>query len=188
MAQWLAATQDRLRAVIEGRGFDGSLGADASARALRTGTFRRALQPLREDVDGSLFDRAYFDRLDLGPDPSGSPRNTRAQRAQYRARYTVEVGYLAGNALAPTVHKMPVAEDATAAVRDAEVRAWSDARNIALALEWNEIHGNDTEPVIEAVQLVTPATVERLGTGRVLLTMSFDVFLDAQATTRSDPA
>lgn len=186
MAQWLAATQARLRAVIEGRGFDGSFGADAQARALRTGTFRRVLQPLREDVDGSVFDRAYFDRLDLGP-YSGLPRNTRANRAQYSARYTLEIGYLAGNALAPTVHKVPITEDATVAVRDAEIRAQSDARNLALALEWNELHGNDTEPVIEAVQLATPPSVERLGNGRMVLVLAFDVFLDASATARSDP-
>ncbi len=189
MAQWLAATQARLRAVIEGRGFDGSLGAEAQARALRTGAFRRCLQPLREDgssIDGSLFDRAYFDRLDLGPF-NGLPRNTRADRAQYSARYTLEIGYLAGHALAPTAHKSPGTEDATAAVRDAEIRAQSDARNIALALEWNELHGNDTEPVIEAVQLATPPTVERLGNGRLVLALSFDVFLDASATARSDP-
>lgn len=188
--QWLSAVRQRFIDVITGaRGHDGALGPEAQQRSLIPGTFTYSAVSVRSTdtpIEGGKLDRAFSVRVALGA--GGRATNTRCSCASLVGTLTVEIGYVTGPHVTDKVAQTPgTTEDKSDAAHEAEQRARSDERNLKLALEWNELTGNDTEPVIESVAQLVEGTFETIAEGRAVLTLTFDLRLEADNTRRVDP-
>ena len=168
--------QNRLRAVVEGRGADGSLGAAAQARATVPDRFRMTDTPDPSTLDGQAFDRAC--NVSLTSTSDLIPRNVQCNERQMRAVLEVRVAYAAAPALWELVHDESTDEDKQLAASDWGPRALDDARAIERALTWYELTGADTTPVIEAVTVLGDATLTDLGNGRGLMVRRFEVLME----------
>lgn len=168
--------QDRLRAVVEGRGADGSLGAAAQARACTVGRFRTTDTPDPSTLDGSAFDRAT--NVSLTGEGDLIPRNVHCNERQSRAVLEVRVSYAAAPAQWEAVHDETAGADQQTAAADWGPRALDDARELSRALTWYELTGADTSPVIERVAPLGDAQLNDLGNGRGLLVRRYEVWME----------
>lgn len=168
--------QDRLRAVIEGRGADGSLGSAAQARACTVDRYRTTETTDPSTLDGPALDRACNVSLSTAGDLI--PRNVHCNERQVRAVLEVRIAYAAAPAQWELVHGEASNPDKQTAAADWGVRALDDAREIERALTWYELTGNDTTPVIEQVAPLGDATLNDLGNGRGLMIRRFELLLE----------
>jgi hypothetical protein len=172
----IAQVEARLRAVVEGRGADGSLGPAAQARACVAGRYRTTDTPDPSTLDGSAFDRAtsvnVIETSDL------IPRNVQCNERQMRGVLEVRIGYAAAPALYEVVHGEPNQAAQQTAAGNWIPRCHDDAREIERALTWYELTGSDTTPVIERVTPLGDTIVTELGNGRGLLTRRFELWLE----------
>lgn len=168
--------QDRLRAIIEGRGADGSLGAAAAARACTVDRFRTTETPDPSTLDAPALDRAC--NVTLGTAEDLIPRNVHCNERQVRAILEVRVAYVAAPAQWHLVHGETDDTAKQAAAADWGPRALDDAREIERALTWYELTGNDTVPVIEQCAPAGGAVLTDLGNGRALMLRRFELLLE----------
>lgn len=168
--------QDRFRAIVQGRGSDGSLGPLAQSRACTVDRFRVTETPDPSTLDASALDRAtnvsWVAVEDL------IPRNVYCNERQVRAVLEVRVAYAAAPAQQQLVHGEASDVDRQEAAADWGPRALDDAREIERAFTWYELTGNDTMPVIERVAPLGSAQLSDLGNGRGLLIRRFEVWLE----------
>lgn len=168
--------QNRLRAIVEGRGADGSLGAAAQARAVAVDHFRTTDTPDPSTLDGPALDRAC--NVTLSAVGDAIPRNVQCDERQMRATLEVRVSYAAAPALWELVYGEADETAQRLAAADWGPRALDDARTLERALTWYELTGDDTTPVIEAVIPLGDATLTDLGNGRALLVRRFSLLLE----------
>jgi hypothetical protein len=179
---YLSAVEARIRAVLlEGRGVDGSLGPDAQARAIAAGTFRAAAENASladPSYPGEQFDRAISTRYasvvdDVTNNPYSSPQ-------WERVTLVVTVGYQYG--AASTAFIDPQGNE-TAAVQKyrADRRGIGDSRRIKQALEFNDLRGLDTDPVMVNCTRVGGAGTD-LGGGRYIMVNTFALVLQSVVT------
>lgn len=150
----VAVAQARILAILcDGRGADGSLGADAQARSIAAGTFRRVRAPLTDSATADeLFHRGLYLRWPgLLAKPAELRRNSRTMET---ARLDVSVGYVQGAATAQRdlVHVAPDStDDAAAMALDPSVYAIGDGRRVRIALEWHGLlfDGADTHKILD---------------------------------------
>lgn len=171
--------------VVRGRGADGSLGPEAQARALEPKLFRLSLVDIEAPgFDAALFDRAIY--LDFATASDRIPKNTRSPHRDVVYRLSARIGYIASavpsSDLLKFIH-LPGGDEAARreAAAQWQARAHNDALQLARAFEWNELTGNDTNPVIELVTLVGVDVPSRADGSRAICTVEFAV------TTESHP-
>lgn len=174
---WL---RDRIGAVVvDGRGADGSLGAEAQARAIPVGRFRRAAEnaPLRDaSYPPEAFDRAVqLDWLDDGDlEGVNNPLNL---NQLLTARLSITHGVVYGPALASWAMLL-AGEVAADAVRGAKERALNDAERIKIALHWGNgllRDGTETDPVPVACVRTGATSLVDLGNGRLVVTSIYEL-------------
>lgn len=178
--------QARAVAILcEGRGADGSLGAQAQERAIALGTFRRVRAPLTDSATADeLFHRGVYLRW-----PAlfaQGPVNRRDPSVMETVRLEVSVGYVAGRAQQQRdlVHVAPDStDDPEAFALDPSVYAIGDARRIRLALEWHELlfDDADTHKILDA-QHEGDASVIELSPTRLVCSQTFAVRLWSPGT------
>lgn len=168
--------QDRFRAVVEGRGKDGSLGAAAQARACTIGRFRTTDTPDPSTLDGSALDRAT--NVSVLATSDLVPRNVHCNEVQKRAVLEVRVAYAAAPALYELVHDESGTSAQQTAAADWVPRALQDAREIQRALTWYELTGADTSPVIERVAPLGDVVTTEPAAGRGLMVVRFEVWME----------
>lgn len=168
--------QNRLRAVVEGRGADGSLGAAAQARACDVGRYRTTDTPDPSTLDGAALDRAT--NVSITSTSDLVPRNVHCNERSVRAVLEVRIAYAAAPELWELVHDETAGANQQTAAADWVPRALEDAREIERALTWYELTGADTSPVIERVAPLGDAQTIDLGNGRGLLTRRFEVWME----------
>ena len=172
MSDLYAHLRDRLTAiVVDGRGADGSLGAEAQARSIPAGRFRRASQnlPLRDpNYPGGAFDRAV--RVDWLAESDDTPNNPVNHPHFYVARVSVSHGVLYGPALAGAT-ALASGESASVAVADYQERALSDARRIRRALACNALIRDAADTVSCPIGCFRDGetTLDDLGGGRLVV-------------------
>lgn len=167
--------------LANGRGQDGSLGADALARSIPAAFFRVADEhaDLRDPgMDAATFDRAF--RLEW----SGSrddPATNNSQQSILIETYTLRltVGYLYGASANALLSPTATETRATAALRWIP-RALSDGRNFGRALEQPELfRGAPTiDPVPVGATRITSDIID-MGGGRGLCVSTFDIVIQS---------
>lgn len=188
MSDYLSAVETRLDAILaSGRGTDGSLGADAQARAIPAGTFRRQADNAALDDPGfpaEAFDRAYILRFtSAAPDPS---TNNPYQSPQFsRLSLVITVGYLYGAALPAFVDAQGTETQATSVYR-ADRRALSDGWRIERALVFPPLRGLDTDPTMVVCNR-SSTTWQDLGGGRSLGVTTMELVLQADVLSAYGP-
>jgi hypothetical protein len=167
----LDPVEGRLVAVLESNRGGSGMSADAAARAIPAGWFRRVQRgaPLRDPgLAVEAFDRAYqFEWLSIGDDPD--PANGLDSTSLRRVTFTLAVGYVYGTDFASFVHRVPSESTSQAdSAPRARMRALSDAERIYRALSFNEIvTGDGLDPAIVGIWRDGPSAVEDLGGGRL---------------------
>lgn len=167
---------DRIRAVIEGRGADGALGAAAQQRACSVGRFR-----LTNEQDPAALGAADYDRachVTIVAVRDRGARNPLDDARHALAVVEVRVAYAATAAQWADVHGEASASDQQLAARDWVPRALDDASEIERALTWFELTGADTSPVIEQLAPLDSSITTTLSNGRGLLTRRFELWLE----------
>ena len=185
---YLSAVEARLDAVLaDGRGIDGTLGAEAQVRAIVAGTFRRADSNAALDDPGysaAAFDRAYTLRfLSSRDDPT--PNNPYQSPQFDRVTLAVTVAYAYSVGTSGIVDAQGTETQAVAALRP-DRRAISDGRRIKRALEFAPLRGLDTDPVMVEVTRIETAWQD-LGGGRSLATTVFALVLQSDETAAYGP-
>ena len=179
---YLSEVETRLRAILfQGRGADGTLGPDAQARAIAAGVFREAAEasPLTDpSYPAEQFDRALSVKFtSVTDDTTNNPYSS----PQWE-RVTLEVvaGYQYGAASTSFVDPQG-AETAAVQKYRPDRRAVNDSRRIKQALEFNDLRGLDTDPVMVRCQRTT-GTGADLGGGRYTMTTTFELVLQSVVT------
>lgn len=180
MADLLTPIETRIDAILKGgRGADGSLGADAQARAITADVYRRSADgaSLRDNAYPlSQFDRTYA--LEWGAQgPSEERFNQAHNRVLVRIELALLLGHVYGAAHAGLVRRLGTEVAATVVLRP-RVRSNGDVHRIRRALCFAPLYGNDTEPPISNIEQVGATVVEDLG-DRLLTTVPFVVTLFA---------
>lgn len=181
---YLSEVDARVRAVLfEGRGVNGALGPDAQARAIAAGTFRPAAENAAlsdPSYPGEQFDRAVSTRYsavvdDVVNNPYSSPQ-------WERVTLEISVGYQYGAASTDFIDPQG---NETAAVQKfrPDRRGVGDSRRIKQALEFNDLRGLDTDPVMVMCARVGGAGTD-LGGGRYVMVNTFALVLQSVV---SDP-
>lgn len=181
-----AVCDARVEAILcGGRGVDGTLGAEAQARALATGIFRRAWSPLTDPgLAPEVFSRGVHvqwlsEETDAGLNPRDGQRLT-------AARFELTAGYVGGTAQAAQdlTHVVPGSDEATSVIaRNPTLYALSDARRITIALEWPALYqdASDTHVLVD-LRREGAASVASLSPSRFLLSQTFLVRLWSPST------
>lgn len=180
MSHRLTQATARFAAILfEGRGADGSIGAEAAACSIPSGQFRRSFAPLRDAAEPTavLHRGVYLWWAQSLPKPEST--NARNQKILSEHTLRVEVGYLMGTAGEGFVHPAPATtESASTSVREPSLIANSDASRIAAALEWPELYQDSSDdPAIVDVQLIGIAGTEQAQPWLLVLTQDFRVRL-----------
>jgi hypothetical protein len=187
----LEPVESRLVAVLESNRGGSGMSADAAARAIPVGWFRRVQKgaPLRDSaVPPEHFDRGYqIEWLSIGDDPD--PANGLDSTSLRRAVFTLEVGYVYGPEWDGLIHAAPgETASASLSVTIARMRALSDAERIYRALSFSEIvTGSDIDPAIVAIWRDGPSAVEDLGGGRLACVTPYRALLLVSATASYAP-
>ncbi len=190
MSYLLATVQQRLTAIVaEGRGVDGSLGADAMARSIPAGTFR--VTPGNGPIDDTnlppeRYDRAFFWRWDSAfDDPTN---NNPIQTVLIEAyRVTLAVGYYTGLRADDLAKPITGTDSASTMVEQARYRALSDARRLKVALEYPDLYRSvSDDPSIVGVRRETSVISDR-GNGRLVCETSLVVTIQSNNTLPYNP-
>lgn len=179
---YLSEVEARINAILfDGRGVNGALGPDAQARAIAAGTFRRAAEfaALSDpSYPGEQFDRAASLRVtavvdDVVNNPYSSPQ-------WERVTLEISVGYQYG---AASTDFLDPQGNETAAVQKyrADRRAIGDSRRIKQALEFNDLRGLDTDPVMVMCTRAEGRGTD-LGGGKYVMTNTFALVLQSVVT------
>lgn len=171
--------QNRFRAIVQGLGADGSLGAAAQARACTVDRFRVTEQPdpSAPDATAQALDRGTNVTLTAVSDLI--PRNVYCNERQVRAVLEIRVGYAAAPSQWQLVHDEATDSDKQAAAADWGVRALDDARELERALTWYELTGlAPLSPAIERVAPLGEVQLTDLGNGRALMLRRFEVWME----------
>lgn len=179
---YLSEVEARIRAILfDGRGTDGALGPEAQARAIAAGTFRPAADNAAlsdSSYPGEQFDRAVSTRFaavtdDVVNNPYSSPQ-------WERLTLEITVGYQYGQA--STAFVDPQGNETAAVQRyRPDRRGIGDSRRIKQALEFNDLRGLDTDPVM-VMCLRGDARGVDLGGGRYLTVNTFALVLQSVVT------
>lgn len=167
--------QDRLRAIVEGLGADGSYGATAQARAATVDRFRPTENPDPSQNDASALDRGT--NVSLAATSERTPRNVYCNEVQLRAVLEVRVSYVTAPEQWALVHDEIDETAKRAAAADWAIRALDDARELDRALTWPELWAGTT-PVIEQVLPLGEVSTVEAAAGRGLMTRRYDVWLE----------
>lgn len=184
---YLSEVEARIRAVLlEGRGTDGTLGPAAQARAIGAGTFRAAAENAAltdPSYPGEQFDRAISTRFadttdDIVNNPYSSPQ-------WERITLEISVGYQYG--AASTAFIDPQGNETAAVQRyRADRRGVGDSRRIKQALEFNDLRGLDTNPIMVNCTRVRGAGTD-LGGGRYVMVNTFELVLQSDVNNPYGP-
>lgn len=176
------AVIDRFREILEGRGADGSVSPEATARAIPAKYFRVT------DVDPQHLDGSHLDRAVFIPHEQRSdrvPRNVHSPHRNGRLRLVLRIGYAASALVSTNAWKAVHGESTDGAKQDAarrwQTRAQDDALRIARAFEWHELTGSDTNPVIENV-IYQGTTANSVDATRGIATVEFEVWTESNET------
>jgi len=190
VTQPIDSTNTRLVAILtQGRGTDGSLGAEAQTCSIPADRFRLALAnaPLRDpSYDRAAFDRAV--RLEyLSIEDADGPDNE-LDSVQMRALYvSIQAGYIEGADSVGSFAKL-IGSETTAVAQTARVRALSDAERIRKAVTSPFLFPYDsTDPVLLSCDRQGRTEVEDLGDGRVIAATVYRVLYQANSDTTYDP-
>lgn len=184
------ALRDRLLAiVVDARGADGSLGADALAKHIPAGRFRRAHQgaPLRDAAyPAGAFDRAV--RVDWLSEADDGANNPLDDPHFYAARVSVTHAVVYGAALPAAVSPAAGETRATVALQPQE-RALMDARRIRRALGCPDLlrASGDTDPVPLSCVREGDTILEDLGNGRMLAVTAYTLRWQSNNANADDP-
>jgi hypothetical protein len=188
VADVLTGVVTRLDAILRaGRGADGSLGADAQARAIpadryRKGTDGQSLRDVAYPINA--FDRAYaYEWGELGYVEERG--NDACSRILLRVRCVLLLGHVYGAANAAMLRIVGSEVAATAAL-NARSRAIGDVVRIRRALCFGPLYGNDTEPPIVSLEMDGTTSVEDFG-DRLLTSIPFSVVVNASNTEAYTP-
>lgn len=180
--------ENRLQAILaDGRGVDGSLGAEAQARAIVAGTFRRPSDNsdlADPNQPPETFDRGFVIRFrNIMSEPgTANPYN---MPQFHRVDVAVSVGYLYSAGVANAVNPKGTETANGAAVRP-DRRALSDGRRIERAIRFGPLRGSDTNPsMIAAFDFAT--AWQDLGGGRSLGVTTFTLQVESDETTAYGP-
>jgi hypothetical protein len=183
----LEPVESRLVAVLESNRGGSGMSADAAARAIPAGWFRRVQKgaPLRDGgVPPEHFDRGY--QVEWGELGGVTPeRNAMDSTRLSEAVARLEVGYVYGPEWDGLIHAVPGEEASPSlSVTIARMRALSDAESrIVRALEFPEIVTGSTGGVtIFRVRRIGRTRVEDLGGGRLVATTDLAVSFQWDAT------
>ena len=176
------AVIDRFRAILRGRGADGSVSPQATARAIPAKYFRLSdFDPASTAVDAANLDRAVFIPHESGSDRV--PRNIHSPHRNGLIRLVLRIGYVAtpaGDAW-KSVHGCTTDEERRDAARNWQTRAQDDGRLIARAFEWHELTGADTNPVIENVVYQGTRT-NSVDSARGIALVEFELWTESNET------
>lgn len=188
MAAYFDAIETRIAAILYGgRGADGSLGSDATARSIPAGRFRWSQDGVSQRdpaIPAAERDRAYS--IDWESISDSDDSNELDGEAIRWARFTLLVSYAEGTSLAEYAHTAG-AEVAATVVSNARKRALSDAERIRRALCFPALYGSDTSPVIVGIDREGASTVERLTEGVLLCATTYRLILAVPMGTTFDP-
>jgi len=188
VADVLAGVVTRLDAILRGgRGADGSLGADAQARAIPADRYRKGIDgaSLRDVAyPANAFDRAYS--LEWGDLSYVEERGNEAcSRILVRVRLDLLLGHLYGTGHATLIRTIGTEVAATVALQGRQ-RAIGDVARIRRAVCFGPLHGSDTEPPIVSIEMAEGTSVEDLG-DRLLTTVPLSVALSLSQTEAYTP-
>ena len=185
--------RDRILAiVVDGRGADGALGPEATARSIPVGRFRRALDgaPLRDpSYPSSHFDRAVrLDWLGDADDAAGGINNPLDSPQHAEARVSLTHAVLYGTALSASL-SLAGAEVAASSVLQAQERALNDALRIRRALAHPDLlrGGATLDPVPLACVREGGTSLDDLGEGRMLCVTVYTLRYQSDVTANYDP-
>ena len=175
--------------LISGRGADGALGSDATARSIPAGRFRWSADGVSQRdpaIPAAERDRALSIDWESVSD-SEDDANELDGEAIRTARFTLLVAYAEGPALEDYVHVASVTETQAVAAANARKRALSDAERIRRALCFPALYGGGVSPEIVGIDREGASTVERLFEGVLLCTTSYRLVLAVPMATSFDP-
>ena len=191
MSEPFATLRNRVLAIVcDARGADGTLGAEATARAIPAGRFRRAVvgAPLRDaNYPREAIDRAvrvdWIDDADFAE--ANNPRNV---PQQFDARIAVTNAVVYGPGLSAFA-SLVGSEVAATTVTEAQERALADARRIRNALHEPDLirDSSDSEPIVIACTREGASTPEDLGDGRMLAVSVYVLRYQSANTSTDDP-
>ena len=197
MTQFLDGPKSRLDAVLAGgRGADGSLGSDATARSIPAGRFRPTPyeSPIEDmAIHGATVDRSYV-WIWLGIADEAVPNNDYNSVQIRRLRASLEIGYIYGapaqmSAFIDTASG--TTESANTAVTVARTRALSDAERIRRALCFTALTANngtgDIDPVVIGVTRDGESSVVDLSHGKLKSVTRYSIYINANGNTSYDP-
>ena len=186
---YLSPVETRLDDILAtGRGVDGSLGADAQARAITAGTFRAAASNADLSDPGypaEQFDRAYTLRF-IGAKDDPAPNNPYQAPQFERVTLVVAVGYAYSVGTAGIIDAQGTETTAGAALRP-DRRALSDGRRIKRALEFGDLRyaTGDDPAMVECTRGDT--SWQDIGGGRSLGVTVFSLVIQSTETTAYGP-
>ena len=183
--------RNRLLAIVcDARGADGSLGADALAKSIPLGRFRRAQDgaPLRDPAyPAGALDRAV--RVDWLSEADDEGVNNPLQAPHfYASRVSVTHAILYGSAISAAISVASGETAATVALQPQE-RALMDARRIRRALACPDLlrAAADSDPVPLACVREGETTLEDLGNGRLLAVSTYTLRWQSDNAANGDP-
>jgi len=191
VSQYLDEIERRIADVLcEGRGSDGSLGADAQTRSIPAGRFRWSATGVSQR--DPLIPAAERDRtisLDWeSVSDSEADANELDGEAIRTVRLTLLVGYVDGPGQAEYVHPIDgTAETRALAAANARRRALSDAERIRRALCWPDLYGSDTAPSIVLCAREGASAIEPLTNGVLLCATTYRLVVAVPMADDFDP-
>lgn len=185
--------ETRLYAILcDGRGADSSLGADALAKSIPVGRFRRAkdLAPLRDGTyPPEFFDRAVLIEWIGDADDNGGAINNPLDNAQIcLARLAVTSAVLYGTAV-DSFLSLTSGETSTTVALQPRTRALNDARRILRALACPDLlrGGTAIDPAPLACVREGGTSVEDLGDGRLVCVSTMSLRYAVDNASNYDP-
>jgi hypothetical protein len=191
VTQPLDAASTRLVAILtQGRGADGSLGAEAQTCSIPADRFRlsQSNAPLRDGSQNrGALDRAI--RLEWSSiEDAGAPDNELDSVQLRWLHLSLQVAYVQAQGDVAAFAKTIGSETAAAVIQDARKRALSDAERIRKAVTSPFLFPyGSTDPVLLSCDREAPTTLEDLGDGIVIATTPYRVLYQANSGTTYDP-
>lgn len=176
--------------VVNGRGADGSLGADALQKSIPAGRFRAATDraPLRDpSYPATTFDRAV--QVDWLSDEDDGENNPLSSPQFMLARIAINHGIYYGAGVSAFLSAASGETRATVALTPQE-RGLNDALRIKRALACPDLlrGGTAIDPVPLGITRDGQTTLQDLGGGRLLVVTFYSFRYQANNTTNYDPS
>ena len=193
MSNAFLTLESRLYAILcDARGADGSLGADATAKSIPVGRFRRALDscPMRDATyPPEFFDRAVFVEWLSDADDNGGAINNPLDNPHFNtARIAIANGVIYGTAIGEFLSLAGSEVRSTVALQPRS-RALNDALRCVRALACPDLlrGGTTLDPVPLSCVRDGATSVEDFGDGRLLAVTTYSLRYQADNSQNYDP-